>query len=178
MTFYASPHCNNRPKNMPIELLVLHAISLPQHQFSTQHIIDLFLGKLDHHAHPSFEALRGLEVSAHFLIDREGELIQFVPCHKRAWHAGVSAWKTRQQCNDFSIGIEMIGDEAQTFTPMQYQRCAQLCQTLKTKFPSIDDITGHENIAPIRKWDPGKQWDWPLFHVLMAQQEHAPLDVI
>ncbi|MDQ6961007.1 MAG: 1,6-anhydro-N-acetylmuramyl-L-alanine amidase AmpD [Mariprofundaceae bacterium] len=178
MIFKASPHHDDRPKNMPIELIVLHAISLPQHQFTTQHIIDLFLGQLDHNAHPGFDELRDLQVSAHFLIDRQGQIIQFVPCQKRAWHAGVSQWKSRQQCNDFSIGIEMIGDEEQAFSAQQYQCCAQLCHSLQHLFPSISDITGHENIAPVRKWDPGKQWDWPLFHHIKNQGKHTILDVI
>jgi len=179
MMFLASPHYNERPKGMLIELIVLHAISLPEHYFGQEHISDLFMGVLDHQAHNSFESLQGLRVSSHFLITRQGQVVQFVPCQKSAWHAGISEWRGRQQCNDFSLGIEMIGDEKQPFTLQQYQSCAVLCQQLQKAYPTICDITGHQHIAPSRKWDPGKQWDWVLFEKqMMLSAEHNTLVIV
>ena len=149
-----------------IDLIVLHAISLPAGEFEMQYIKDLFTGCLEHHAHSSFADLDGLKVSAHFVVDRAGGIIQFVETDRRAWHAGVSSWQGREGCNDFAIGIEMIGDEEQTFTDAQYRETARLCRILMQRYPAIstEGIVGHENVAPGRKWDPGKQWDWQHFH--------------
>ncbi len=161
-----SPHQNARPDGVVIDLIVLHAISLPAGKFESDYIEDLFMGCLDHHAHPSFADLEGLQVSAHFLVDRSGDITQFVATDDRAWHAGISAWQGREGCNDFAIGIEMIGDEEQTFTDSQYRETARLCRVLMHRYPAIstESIVGHEDIAPGRKWDPGKQWDWQHFH--------------
>jgi len=161
-----SPHQNARPDGVVIDLIVLHAISLPAGAFEMQYIEELFTGCLDDHAHPSFADLKGLKVSAHFVVDRRGEISQFVATDRRAWHAGVSAWQGREGCNDFAIGIEMIGDEEQIFTDAQYRETARLCRVLMQRYPAISTgrIVGHQDIAPGRKWDPGKQWDWQHFH--------------
>jgi len=161
-----SPHHNARPDGVTIDLIVLHAISLPAGEFDMQYIDDLFMGCLDHQAHPAFEGLQGLQVSAHFVVDRGGHISQFVATDHRAWHAGESEWQGRKGCNDFAIGIEMIGDEQQSFTTAQYRETARLCRTLMQQYPAIvtNRIVGHKDIAPGRKWDPGKQWDWSHFH--------------
>jgi len=161
-----SPHQNARPAGVVIDLIVLHAISLPAGDFEMQYIEDLFTGCLEHHAHPSFADLNGLQVSAHFVVDRAGVITQFVATDHRAWHAGVSAWQGREGCNDFAIGVEMVGDQQQTFTVAQYRETARLCRELMQRYPAIstERIVGHEDIAPGRKWDPGQQWDWQRFH--------------
>ncbi|MBL4775700.1 MAG: 1,6-anhydro-N-acetylmuramyl-L-alanine amidase AmpD [Mariprofundus sp.] len=160
-----SPHQNARPDGVDIDLIVLHAISLPAGQFALHYIEELFCGRLDHQAHASFKDLQGLQVSAHFVVDRAGDITQFVATDRRAWHAGISSWQGRKACNDFAIGIEMIGDEQQPFSPAQYRETARLCRSLMQRYPVIgsDRIVGHEDIAPGRKWDPGKQWDWQHF---------------
>jgi AmpD protein len=164
IAFLASPHCDLRP-DTEIDLIVLHAISLPDGEFSMQHISDFFLGKLDISAHPSFKDLQGVCVSAHFVVDRDGHISQFVPIEQRAWHAGESEWLGREICNDYSIGIEMIGDERKPFTRQQYTETARLCRSLIAQYPAINKsrIVGHQDIAPSRKWDPGKQFDWQHF---------------
>ena len=163
--FLASPHFNARP-NIPINLIVLHAISLPDGKFSPEHIADFFLGNIDASAHPSFKDLETIKVSAHFVVARDGSITQFVPTNQRAWHAGKASWRNRENCNDYSIGIEMIGDERTPFTRKQYTETARLCRTLITQYPAINKtrIVGHQDIAPTRKWDPGKQFDWQHFH--------------
>lgn len=160
-----SPHYNSRPDGVVIDLIVLHAISLPSGQFDRHYIDDLFMDRLDCAAHPDFASLQGLQVSAHFVIDRKGGVTQFVASDRRAWHAGVSCWQGRSGCNDFAIGIEMIGDEEQPFSDAQYRESARLCRTLMAHYAAIsaDRIVGHEDIAPGRKWDPGRQWDWARF---------------
>jgi len=167
-----SPHCNQRPDGVTIDLIVLHAISLPDGEFSLPHIEQLFTGRLDTTAHPAFVELEGLQVSAHFVVDRQGVITQFVPCQQRAWHAGISHWQGRDNCNDFSIGIEMIGDERQPFTSAQYRETARLCRQLMQRYPAIstDRIVGHQDIAPGRKWDPGCQWDWPRFRRTLSEE--------
>ncbi|HIP07275.1 MAG TPA: 1,6-anhydro-N-acetylmuramyl-L-alanine amidase AmpD [Mariprofundaceae bacterium] len=171
--FLASPHFNARP-DMPINLIVLHAISLPDGKFSPDHITDFFLDNIDISAHPSFKDLKNVKVSSHFVVARDGSITQFVPTEKRAWHAGKSSWENRENCNDYSIGIEMIGDERQPFTRKQYTETARLCRTLITQYPIIDKtrIVGHQDIAPTRKWDPGKQWDWSHFRRSFAHIKH------
>ncbi len=171
--FVASPHFNDRPEHMPIDLIVLHAISLPDGEFEAQHISDFFLGKLDTNAHPSFQNLADVRVSAHFVVDRQGNITQFVPIKQRAWHAGESEWQDKSNCNDFSIGIEIIGDERQPFTRKQYTETARLCRTLmQTHRIDKTRIVGHQDIAPTRKWDPGKQWDWGHFNRSLAHIRH------
>lgn len=176
--FISSPHFNARPAGTDVDLIVLHAISLPSGEFDSRSVKDLFTGELDVMAHPGFASLEGVRVSAHFLVDRCGTFIQFVPVSKRAWHAGKSSWDGRGDCNDYSIGIEMIGDENQPFTRNQYRETARLCRVLMDKLPSIsmDRIVGHSNIAPDRKWDPGRQWDWDHFQRSLSRIRKLDLD--
>lgn len=165
MRYLISPHHNARPDGVAVDMIVLHAISLPAGCFERRYIDDLFTGRLDCAMHPGFQSLAGLQVSAHFVVDRSGGISQFVATDRRAWHAGVSTWQGREGCNDFAIGIEMIGDEDHPFTRAQYCETARLCRTLMVHYPSIssDRIVGHQDIAPGRKWDPGRQWEWPRF---------------
>lgn len=160
--FIASPHCDERPSGEQIELLVIHGISLPAGQFGLHYINDLFLGQLETDADPSFAVLEGLRVSAHLLIRRNGEVIQYVPFNKRAWHAGVSSWQGRTQCNDFSIGIELEGTDQIPYTDAQYAVLGNVVDTLRIAYPAItaQAVTGHEHIAPGRKTDPGPAFDW------------------
>jgi N-acetyl-anhydromuramoyl-L-alanine amidase len=157
-----SPNCDERPVNTDIELLVVHYISLPANVFRGRHVEDLFLNKLDVHAHPSFIDLKGLKVSAHFFIRRSGKVIQFVDTYRRAWHAGSSSFLGRERCNDFSIGIELEGSSDQPFTASQYARLCALT-TLLTKSHPLKFVVGHSDIAPVRKVDPGPHFDWPKF---------------
>jgi AmpD protein len=154
-----SPNHDARPAAVPISLLVIHAISLPPGQFGGSGIIELFTNCLDPERHPYYAAIAGLRVSAHFLIRRDGELIQFVPCGRRAWHAGVSAWRGQQACNDFSLGIELEGCDDMAFTESQYDVLLRLVRRLRQQFP-IADVVGHSDIAPGRKTDPGPCFDW------------------
>jgi AmpD protein len=162
----ASPNCDERPAGVAIELIVIHNISLPPGEFGGAWIIDLFTNRLDPAAHPYFSSIADLRVSAHFLIRRDGELIQFVPCGMRAWHAGESAWRTRERCNDFSIGIELEGSDDVPFTDSQYAQLALLARALQATY-AIVDIVGHSDIAPARKTDPGPHFDWPRLHHLL-----------
>ena len=157
--YVASPHCDFRPQVQDIRLLVLHSISLPPGEFSGPQVEALFAGRLDWDAHPYFQSIRGMQVSAHFFIRRDGELIQFVPCNRRAWHAGVSNWRGWERCNDFSIGIELEGTDDSAFTEVQYETLRALIEALKARY-GIADIVGHSDIAPGRKTDPGPYFDW------------------
>jgi len=161
-----SPNCDERPAGAAIELLVIHNISLPPGEFGGAGVVDLFTNKLDCSAHPYYRAIGDLRVSAHFLIRRDGELIQFVPCGERAWHAGESNWRGRSCCNDFSLGIELEGADDVPFEDAQYARLAELTRLLKSKY-AIADIVGHSDIAPGRKTDPGPYFDWPRFEGLL-----------
>ena len=158
----ASPNYDDRPDETDICGIVIHNISLPPGQFGGDWIADLFLNRLDPQAHPYFAEIAHLQVSAHLLIRRDGLLQQFVPFHKRAWHAGVSCWDERERCNDFTIGIEMEGDDETAFTTVQYEQLAEVIKTLLTTYPLLtaDRITGHEHIAAGRKTDPGPYFDW------------------
>jgi AmpD protein len=140
-------------------LVVVHAISLPPGEYGSSHVLDLFTNQLAIHEHPYFENLKGLQVSAHFFIRRQGQLWQTVSCDDRAWHAGVSSFKGQDQCNDFSIGIELEGLDGHTFEASQYETLSTLCASLADTYP-IAHITGHEHIAPGRKQDPGPGFDW------------------
>lgn len=142
-----------------IDLVVIHNISLPPGQFGGDAVIDLFLNRLDCDAHPYYDGLRGLRVSAHFFIRRDGTLIQFVPCDLRAWHAGKSAWRGRERCNDFSIGIELEGADHEPFQDIQYRSLDALLADLRTRY-TIGGLAGHSEIAPGRKTDPGPLFDW------------------
>lgn len=154
-----SPNCDARPEGMAIELVVIHNISLPPGVFDGNAVIDLFTNRLDWDAHPYYQGIRGLEVSAHFFIRRDGTLIQFVPCTLRAWHAGASSWQGRERCNDFSIGIELEGTDDLPFTEVQYAALTPLLNTLRTAYP-IQAVVGHSDIAPGRKTDPGPHFAW------------------
>ena len=160
-----SPNHDARPARTPIELLVIHNISLPPNQYGGNAIERFFTNTLDHAEHPYFEQLKGVRVSSHFLVGRDGQVIQFVPCNKRAWHAGVSTWQGRSRCNDFSVGIELEGSDFEPFTERQYAALARLTRRLKRTYP-ISDIAGHSDIAPERKTDPGPFFDWERY---MAQ---------
>ncbi len=166
-----SPNCDERPENTNIELLVIHNISLPPGQFGGGCIEDFFLNKLSSDQHPYFQEISHLQVSAHFLIDRNGQITQFVPVHKRAWHAGKSDFHGRQRCNDFSIGIELEGTDHIPYTEAQYRELAKLTIELMHRYPGIrkDRITGHQHIAPERKTDPGDAFDWQYYFSLLEQ---------
>ncbi len=161
---------------MAVSLIVLHAISLPPGVFSMTRVRELFLGCLDCGSDPRLHDLEGLRVSAHCVVDRAGGIHQFVPLRERAWHAGVSCWRGREACNDFSVGIELIGDEQTPFTEAQYVSAAALCRAVTRRFSDIgpDDIVGHRDIAPGRKWDPGAQWRHGHFCALLAAPRLLP----
>ena len=165
--YIASPNCDERPPGEAITLLVIHSISLPPREFGGDAILRLFTNDLDCAAHPYYPSLAGMKVSAHFLIRRTGELLQFVPCTKRAWHAGVSAWRGRGGCNDYSIGIELEGADDMPFAEPQYRVLAELARALRASHP-IADIVGHCDIAPVRKTDPGPSFDWARFRDSIA----------
>ncbi len=164
----ASPNYDRRTPGMAVDLLVIHNISLPPGEFGGDAIIRLFTNTLDTAQHPFYAQLEGLKVSAHFLIRRDGEIIQFVACGKRAWHAGVSNWRGRSRCNDFSIGIELEGDDYQPFAEPQYASLARLTRRLCSCYP-IRSITGHSDIAPERKTDPGPCFEWQQYFSLIGR---------
>jgi len=155
----ASPNFDARPAGAPISLVVVHAISLPPGQFGGDAIERLFTNTLDPGAHPYFRDIAALRVSAHFLIRRDGELLQFVPCLARAWHAGVSSWQGVERCNDFSIGVELEGSDDLPFADAQYAALVALLDSLRTAYP-ITALAGHSDIAPGRKTDPGPHFLW------------------
>ena len=154
-----SPNFGSRPVGEQVTLAIVHSISLPPGEYGGDAIEDLFTNRLDRNAHPSFEALRGLRVSAHFLVRRDGRLTQYVSCDQRAWHAGVSSWRGRENCNDRSIGIELEGLEGLHFEAAQYAQLARLLKSLAGRY-AIDEVVGHEHVAPRRKSDPGPGFDW------------------
>ena len=137
----------------------MHAISLPPGEFRGGAVQQLFLNTLDWDSHPYYPPMRGLQVSAHFFIRRQGRVLQFVSCDQRAWHAGVSSWRGRDRCNDWSVGIELEGQEGGPFTPAQYRALVRLLQALRKRYPLVD-VVGHEHVAPGRKVDPGPGFDW------------------
>ena len=163
-----SPNFDARTADTVIDLLVIHNISLPPGQFGGPYIQDLFTNCLDCDAHPYFDQLRSLRVSAHFLISRNGSVIQFVSTNDRAWHAGVSNFYGRERCNDFSIGIELEGTDFQPFEPTQYDALVALTLALTQRYP-LAHVTGHEHIAPSRKTDPGPFFDWGLYKSLIRK---------
>ncbi len=160
--YIASPNCDPRPDGMPVELLVIHNISLPPQQFGGNGIVELFTNRLNPDEHPYYREIHRLRVSSHFLIRRDGELIQFVPCTRRAWHAGVSNWHGRERCNDFSIGIELEGSDFEPFSDSQYRTLQALTRALQASYP-LQGIQGHSDIAPGRKTDPGPYFDWQRY---------------
>ena len=154
-----SPNFDLRSEGCAIDMVVLHNISLPPNEFGGADIERLFTNSLDSAAHAFYEQIKHLRVSAHFLIRRDGELVQFVSCLHRAWHAGVSCWQGRERCNDFSIGIELEGSDYVAFTDAQYSQLLQLLNVLQEHYP-IQHLLGHNDIAPARKTDPGPRFDW------------------
>jgi AmpD protein len=156
-----SPNFGERPSQSQIDLLVIHSISLPPGVYGGPEIEALFTNQLDWDAHPYFAQIRDMQVSSHFVIRRDGGLMQFVSCEKRAWHAGVSHYRGRDNCNDDSIGIELEGLEGELFASAQYDALFVLCRELVNHYP-IAHIAGHEDIAPGRKLDPGAGFDWQL----------------
>jgi AmpD protein len=162
VTHCPSPNFNERPEGEVISLLVIHNISLPPAQFGTGKVQAFFQNRLDPSEHPYFEGIKHLRVSAHFFIEREGKVTQFVSCRDRAWHAGVSCFDGREACNDFSIGIELEGTDEQPFTDAQYQALQDLTWQIQAAWPAIgvERIQGHSDIAPGRKTDPGPAFDW------------------
>lgn len=165
-----SPNCDDRAVGEVVDLLVVHGISLPPGEFGGPYIDALFTNSLDENAHPYFKQIAGVQVSAHVLIRRDGEVVQYVPFTQRAWHAGASCFAGRERCNDFSIGIELEGCDDLPYEPVQYQRLAQLARLLMAAFPAItpERIAGHCEIAPGRKSDPGACFDWLHFRSLLA----------
>jgi N-acetyl-anhydromuramoyl-L-alanine amidase len=154
-----SPNADARPEGTEVTLVVVHGISLPPGRFGGDAILRLFTNRLDPGAHPYFRAIAALRVSAHFLIRRDGTLLQFVACGDRAWHAGASRWRGRERCNDFSIGIELEGTDDRAYTARQYARLAVLVRRLAARWP-IREVAGHSDVAPGRKSDPGDAFDW------------------
>jgi len=156
-----SPNRDSRPENTTIDLIVVHSISLPPGVYGGDAIEHFFQNQLDKNEHPYFEEICEMQVSSHALIKRTGEIVQFVPFHERAWHAGQSNYQGRERCNDFSIGIELEGSDSDDFEDIQYQQLAQLIRVLQAGYPAISDhITGHSDISPGRKKDPGTGFDW------------------
>lgn len=166
-----SPHFNPRPEINDISLLVIHYISLPPEQFGKHFIDDFFQGKLDPTAHPYFQEIKDLRVSAHCLINRKGEITQYVNFNDMAWHAGLSHFEEREKCNEFSIGIELEGSNNQPFTQAQYNSLVALTHAIQTAYPKITNerITGHQHIAPQRKQDPGRYFAWDYYHQLLKK---------
>ncbi|RZI71121.1 MAG: 1,6-anhydro-N-acetylmuramyl-L-alanine amidase AmpD [Pseudomonas sp.] len=163
----ASPNFGPRPPGTAINLAVIHSISLPPGIYGGDEIERLFTNRLDWSTHPYFEQIRGAEVSAHFVIRRDGELLQFVSADDRAWHAGLSSWQGRDNCNDYAIGIELEGLEDEPFEPAQYMALASLLKQARMTYP-LDHIAGHEHVAPGRKRDPGKAFDWAGLQALLG----------
>jgi AmpD protein len=157
--FIISPNQDARPEGSQIILVVIHNISLPSGQYGGNRVIELFTNTLDASAHPYYAEIHQLKISSHFFIRRNGELIQFVPCSQRAWHAGVSNWQGRERCNDFSVGIELEGSDVDAFETVQYDVLNRLLTALKKAYP-IADVVGHSDIAPGRKTDPGPCFNW------------------
>jgi len=162
-----SPNQDARPPDTEISLIVVHGISLPPGEFGGDGVVELFTNRLDPGAHPYYAGIAGLRVSAHFLIRRDGRLLQFVACRDRAWHAGESRWRERSRCNDFSIGIELEGTDDCPYSDPQYAVLAELLHALRQRYP-IADVVGHSDIAPGRKTDPGPSFDWPRLAQLTA----------
>jgi N-acetyl-anhydromuramoyl-L-alanine amidase len=166
---FTSPNCDERPAGTRISLVVVHGIALPPSRFGGDGVARLFTNKLDAGAHPYYATIADLRVSAHFFIRRDGALNQFVPCARRAWHAGQSSWRGRDRCNDFSIGIELEGADDVPYASAQYVVLARLVRALKRRYP-IRDVVGHSDIAPGRKTDPGPAFDWQRFRRRLANR--------
>lgn len=165
-----SPNCDERPAGETVRLAVVHSISLPPGEFGGDAVERLFTNTLDPAAHPYYREVHSLRVSAHFLIRRDGEVVQFVPCRLRAWHAGASRWRGIERCNDFSIGIELEGSDDVPFDAPQYEALAGLVGILRKHYP-IEEVVGHSDIAPGRKTDPGPHFDWARLARLLDARE-------
>ena len=161
-----SPNFGPRPAGAAVELVLIHSISQPPGEYGGDAIEQLFTNRLDWDAHPYYREIRGLEVSAHFLVRRDGELLQFVSCDERAWHAGPSSWQGRADCNDFSVGIELEGLEGEGFEVAQYVALTRLIGALALRYP-VAAVVGHEHVAPGRKNDPGAGFDWPGLRMMI-----------
>ena len=171
-TACASPNFDDRPAGEAISLVVLHSISLPPGEYGGDAIERLFTNRLDWDAHPYYQRIRGLRVSAHFLLRRDGRALQFVSCEQRAWHAGQSVWRGRENCNHYSIGIELEGLEGERFDAAQYLTLARLLRALAARYP-ITEVVGHEDVAPQRKTDPGSGFDWWHLRRLLRRRRPA-----
>jgi AmpD protein len=172
---YDSPNCDARPAGAQVSLLVIHNISLPAGEFGTPHVPDLFTNRVDFSAHGSFASLQGVQVSAHFLVRRDGRVVQFVSADRRAWHAGVSSFEGRDNCNAFSVGVEVEGSDHVPFEAAQYSALVTLARVLLVRYP-ITAIMGHEHIAPGRKTDPGPFFEWEKFaNLLTKSHEKRPV---
>jgi AmpD protein len=169
----ASPNCDERPAGASIELLVVHGISLPPGEFGGPGIVELFTNRLDPASHPYYAQIASLKVSSHFLIRRDGALLQFVPCAKRAWHAGESSWRGRGRCNDFSVGVELEGTDDQPYEAAQYVTLARLTRALARRY-GIEDVVGHSDLAPGRKTDPGPAFDWLRYRRMASIRPRKP----
>ena len=167
-----SPNHDARPVDTAVTLAVVHSISLPPGSYGGDAIERLFTNRLDWDEHPYYASIRGLRVSSHFLIRRDGEVLQFVSCERRAWHAGASSWRGRHDCNDFSVGIELEGLEGLPFEAAQYRQLARLLRALAATYP-IAEVVGHEDVAPGRKHDPGAGFDWPLLRRALRRRHPA-----
>lgn len=167
--FVASPNHDERPEGSVPELIIVHGISLPPGEYGGPWIDRLFANALPPDAHPYFAQVAGLKVSSHALIRRDGELVQYVPFHRRAWHAGASSYRGRERCNDFSIGIELEGTDERPYEPIQYRTLVELIVALCGAYPSlsVERIAGHSDVAPGRKTDPGPAFDWPRFRAMV-----------
>jgi AmpD protein len=170
-SYQSSPHCDDRPEKVAIDMIVIHGISLPPAQFGNDFVEKFFCGELEFSAHPYFETIANLRVSSHLFIKRTGEMIQFVPFHKRAWHAGQSFFQGRENCNDFSIGIELEGTDEISYEKIQYEKLAEAIAVLMKQYPKItlDRIVGHSDIAPGRKTDPGPMFRWDELSAIMVK---------
>ena len=172
--YIASPNFNQRPADTQIQLVVIHNISLPPSQFGGGYIQQFFQNQLDWNVHPYFKSIEGMQVSAHLLILRTGEVIQFVNFNDRAWHAGRSSYLGLKECNDYSIGIELEGSDDQAFEPVQYEVLAKVVACLQSAYPEIlQHLAGHSDIAPQRKTDPGPYFDWMFFRGLLHKEKHT-----
>ena len=171
VSYLESRNCDSRPKDMDVDTIIIHCISLPDGEYGNDNVINLFQNNLEISKNESFQSLEGVKVSSHIFIRRDGEVIQFVPFNLRAWHAGVSMHLKKSNCNDFSVGIELEGSVSSRFSENQYKILIELITALKSNYPKIRDsnIIGHNEISPNRKEDPGKFFDWERIKGLKKQ---------
>lgn len=169
--FISSPNCDERPEDIEISLIAVHGISLPPGEFGGSCVQDFFTNSLDENIHPYFQEIKSLKVSSHLFIRRDGSLLQFVPFQKRAWHAGESSYQGKEKCNDFSIGIELEGDDDMPYEDIQYKVLSEVASLIISNYPAItrERIVGHCDIAPGRKTDPGQAFDWRYFRSLLMK---------